>query len=109
MKKILLPCLLFALSAQAQQKKPAPKTGGTAVKPPLKNLTDSASYAIGVSVANFYAQQGMKNLNPALIAKACQDIQSGKTALLSDDQVNSVIMKYMNAAQQAKAGPKGCN
>ena len=60
-------------------------TKTTAAKPAvnaLKNMNDSASYAVGVSVANFYKQQGIKNLNTSLVSKAINDIYPGKSHYL---------------------------
>ncbi len=95
MKKLLVVVLiLFAISVQAQ-KKPLKKTGAKAAAP-LKNLSDSASYAIGLSVANFYKQQGFKNLNTALIAKGCNDVLSNDKPLMNETQANEAIMFYIN-------------
>lgn len=97
MKKILIAALaLVSLSAGAQKKTTAKKTTGTSTSRPLKNLTDSASYAIGLSVANFYKQQGFKNLNTSLIAKACNDVLSNGKALLTESEANEAIMYYIN-------------
>ena len=94
-----------ALSAAAQ-KKPAPvKKTTTTPTSPLKNLTDSASYAIGVSVASFYAQQGITNLNTSLVAKAINDVLGKKTLLLNEYQSNSVMMQCISKAQETKARP----
>ena len=102
MKKIVVASLvLFSLSVQAQKKKTAVRKSTTTKKAttsakPLKNLTDSASYALGMSVANFYKQQGFKNLNTALIAKAITDVQSDKQPLLAEDVANEAIMFFVN-------------
>lgn len=120
MKKLLVAVLLFvAVSVQAQ-KTTAKKTTVSTAKP-FKNLTDSASYAIGLSVANFYKQQGFKNLNTALIAKAINDVQlKGGKPLMDEAQANEAIMFYINpklrgtiaegteflAANKTKAGIK---
>jgi FKBP-type peptidyl-prolyl cis-trans isomerase FklB len=66
----------------------------------LKNITDSASYALGLSVANFYKQQGFKNLNTALIAKAINDVQAGRKPMFTEEQANECIMFYMNPAMK---------
>jgi FKBP-type peptidyl-prolyl cis-trans isomerase FklB len=97
MKKLLVAGLvLFTLSAGAQKTTPKKTTGVKSVKL-LKNLTDSASYAIGLSVANFYKQQGFKNLNTALIAKAVNDVQSkGGQPLMNEVEANEAIMFYIN-------------
>lgn len=97
----------FVTLTAAAQKKPVPvkKTTSTTPASPLKNLTDSASYAIGVSVASFYEQQGITNLNTSLVAKAINDVLGKKTLLLNDYQANSVMMKCINKAQEAKSKP----
>ncbi|TCZ74137.1 FKBP-type peptidyl-prolyl cis-trans isomerase [Flaviaesturariibacter aridisoli] len=114
MKKIFLATVLVASLAAQAQKKPAAKTAvksaaGGAV---LKTTTDSLSYAIGVNVANFYRQQGMKGINPTMVAKAINDIVNGKTPLLNDNQANQVMMRFMAKVQEEqgreqaqKAGP----
>jgi len=108
-KLVLLASVCATLSATAQTKKPVPIKKAT---PPaganaaaLKNLNDSASYAIGLSVANFYTQQGMANLNPTLVSRAINDVMGKKKTLLNDQQANSVIMQCMNEAQSSKAKP----
>ncbi len=97
--------VFISLSTVAQKtpvsvKKTITNSGGI-----LKNLTDSASYAIGVSVANFYAQQGMKKLNATMVSKAITDAMSGKKTLLNDNECNMVVMKFINQAQESKARP----
>jgi FKBP-type peptidyl-prolyl cis-trans isomerase FklB len=102
MKKIVVAVLvLFSLSVQAQKGKTAARSTGTrttasATAGSLKNITDSASYALGLSVANFYRQQGFKNLNTALIARAINDVQGGKKPLFSEEQANETIMFFVN-------------
>lgn len=103
MKKLLLPLCLLTLAATAQKKPVAKPAPVPAYKP--KNLIDSASYAIGLSVANFYAQQGIKNLNGATVARAIADAQTNKKTALNEMQVNEVIMRCMNMVQQSKAAP----
>jgi FKBP-type peptidyl-prolyl cis-trans isomerase len=107
MKKILIAVLLFGcLTTYAQKKpapvkKPVPKAASQSVI--LKNLTDSVSYAIGLSVANFYTQQGLKNINTAIVAKAINDAVAGKKLLMSESDANQCMMQYMNKAQGEKS------
>lgn len=102
MKKILVASLtLISLSAIAQKtRKPVAKTSRPATTTtsakPFRNIADSASYALGMSVANFYKQQGFKDLNTTLIAKAINDVQAGKAPLFSEQQANECIMYYVN-------------
>ena len=56
---------------------------------------DSLSYAIGLSVANFYRQQGIK-LNTTIVSKACNDVLLNKKPLLTDDQANLLFMCHSN-------------
>ena len=111
MKQLLMGAVLFlAINANAQQKtapakKPVtPKT--TTPAPVMKNLVDSASYAIGLGLVNFYyKQQGLKKLNTAMISKAINDIMAGKHPLLADQAANDAVMKYIAQATESKAKP----
>lgn len=95
MKKYILAAFCFSIAvisnAQKAPVKTAPKTPAkttatktsTAAKPAtpstkiLKTKDDSLSYAIGLSVANFYKQQGIK-LNTVLVTRALNDIVAQK-------------------------------
>ena len=72
------------------------------ISPNLKSLQDSVSYAIGVSVANFYHQQGIKNLNTSLVSKAIQDVFAGKSILLDDKTCNEVLNSFMTKLEEEK-------
>jgi len=90
-------CLLSIVYANAQKpaSKPAATKTSTASTPVLKSHNDSLSYAIGLSVANFYRQQGIK-LNTSLVTKACNDVLEKKKPLLNDDQANLIFMCHSN-------------
>ncbi len=111
MKKISLFVIVLAgLSAGAQTTKqpvkaPVKPTVAKPAAPLLKTLNDSASYAVGVSVANFYKQQGIKTINTSLLSKAVNDILSGKTPLLDDATANTVMNNYMTKIQSEKSKP----
>lgn len=118
MKKTILlsfSVLFLMAAAHAQNKKPVPKkklpVGGKKTIPlkasasVLKNLTDSASYAIGLSVVNFYKQQGVDKINATMVAKAINDIQSNKPALISEQAANNCMMDLMNQKAAEKSGP----
>ena len=72
----------------------------------LNNINDSASYAVGVSVANFYKQQGIKTLNTELVSKAINDIMSGGDVLMDDAAANSCMNNYMTLIQTEKSKPR---
>src|SRR5574343_1653942 len=109
MKKLLIIALCFpALTVLAQPSgkkpatKPAPKTVAKPSAPVLKNKVDSFSYAIGLSIANFYREQGIKDINSALVTKALADSKAGKT-ILTEEQVNTCIMNYMQEKKSEKS------
>lgn len=101
MKKYFLAAFCFLLIGFVNAQKPAPKK--TVSKPSatsasahvLKTENDSLSYAIGLSVANFYRQQGIK-LNTTLVTKACNDVLTNKKPLLNDEQANLLFMCHSN-------------
>lgn len=113
MRKIIFSflCLSSSLSimAQAPVKKTAPAASthhtpaktGTVVT--LKTTEDSLSYAIGLSVANFYKQQDITNINTALVTRAINDVTRKNKLLIDEQQANSCIVGYMQKAKSAKA------
>jgi FKBP-type peptidyl-prolyl cis-trans isomerase len=108
-KLILFTCLLtMSVSLLAQPAKPATKPAvkpASAQGPILRTLNDSASYAIGLSMATFYKQQGIPSLNTALIAKACNDVYSAKPTLLNEGSANEIMNKVMTKIQEDKVKP----
>lgn len=112
MKKLILFCSILSVAVitngqtVTKPKAPAKPVSKPAVQQkPLKNLNDSASYAIGVSVASFYKQQGITNLNTSLVSKAINDILMGKQPLLNEEAVNMCVNKLMNEIQESKSKP----
>jgi len=99
--------LLLAAVVSAQAKKTpvkktpvaAQKTAGTA----LKTSSDSLSYAIGMSLANFYKQQGIKSVNTAMVDKAINDVLKGGKPALTDEQMNKCITGYLQKEKAEKA------
>ena len=97
MKKYLVAGFCF-LAVAANAQKSAPKktpVKSPAVTPVLKTNTDSISYAIGLSVVNFYKEQGI-TLNPTLVARAITDIKNDKKPLLTEEQSNLLFMCHSN-------------
>lgn len=84
--------------------KPAPKPA-VVPAPVLKTLRDSASYAMGLFVVNVFRQQGINNINSAMVARAINDVQNKKPQLLDDNQANTAIMTYQNKMQALKSKP----
>lgn len=115
MKKLVILSLCtvsLSVAAFSQNSKPVNKPAAKpAVKPAakpvqqtaLKTITDSASYAIGLSEARFLQQQGITKINSAILAKAIDDIMNKKTPAMSDAECNNAIMTYINRIQKDKS------
>jgi FKBP-type peptidyl-prolyl cis-trans isomerase FklB len=105
MKKYLVlvsfSLICFQLSAQSK-KKSAPKDQASGPVQ-LINQTDSLSYSIGIMVAGFYKQQGIKEINSALVNRAIQDKMKGDSTLLNEQQCNQVVMNYIEKAKVERA------
>jgi FKBP-type peptidyl-prolyl cis-trans isomerase FklB len=105
MKCILLFFGMAAISYSAfAQKKTTTVKKTTAISntPLMKNALDSMSYAMGMSMAQFYKQQGIEKYNTALITKAITDATQGKT-LLNEEQMNMSISNYLQNLKAGKA------
>lgn len=96
-------CTVTAV-AQPGGKKPTTVPAKPAA-PLLKNMEDSASYAVGISVANFYKQMGVKKLNTSIVSKAINDLLSAKKPLMDDNTANSVMNAYISKMQAQKSQP----
>jgi FKBP-type peptidyl-prolyl cis-trans isomerase len=106
MKKLLLIFVaLFSIVFANAQTKPAPKPVVKPAAPFLKTMEDSASYAVGISVANFYKQMGVKKLNTSIVSKAINDLLTGKKALMDDATANSLMNAYISKIQAQKSVP----
>lgn len=113
LKNFFLPLLLLcALTGQAQTKKPVPtkKPAPAATKAPVqsatpKNLTDSLSYAMGVSVGEFLKTQGATSLNYALLNKAIESALKNQPTLFTMQEANGVMERFGrgNMARKASA------
>jgi FKBP-type peptidyl-prolyl cis-trans isomerase FklB len=109
MKQIALLIFFTALiTAAFAQTKPKPVTKKAvpattkAAAPVLKNALDSFSYALGLSMAGFYKEQGVENINVQLVTKALNDMKAG-TPLLKETDINNCIISYMEASKSKKA------
>ena len=108
MKKVLflsgLCVLSIGLYSQVKKKPVAASKPKAAVAPQvlMKNGLDSFSYALGLSIANFYKEQGVQNINNNLVVKALNDIKAGKP-LMDDAQANSCMVGYVQEMRGEKA------
>lgn len=111
-KKLIVPILSLSVclpvAAQVKSTATAARPGGgartaaaTAVS--LKSTQDSLSYAIGLSVANFYKQQNITNINTSLVVKAINDVNKKGKLMMDEQQANQCIVNYMQKAKAEKA------
>jgi len=109
-KKIVVSMLSLSacLPVVAQVKKATTAGGGArtasnSTPVNLKTTQDSLSYAIGLSVANFYKQQNITNINTSLVVKAINDVNKKSKLLLDEQQANQCIVSYMQKAKAEKS------
>ncbi|HET9746618.1 MAG TPA: FKBP-type peptidyl-prolyl cis-trans isomerase [Chitinophagaceae bacterium] len=93
-----------ALAYQSQlMANPNPTPKASARGAVLNDLRDSASYAAGIYLINFFRQFDITNFNSSVIARAITDIQSKKKPLLSDSLANMVALRYQLKLQEVKS------
>ena len=109
MKKLLICAGAFLFTAtmamgQKTKAKPAAKTGTatSTSKPVMKSLIDSFSYAAGMNIAVNMKEQGISSINAALMAKAIDDVFSGKTRALTPELANGCLKTQMEIYDVAK-------
>jgi FKBP-type peptidyl-prolyl cis-trans isomerase FklB len=102
MKKIIIASLItlvgFSVNAQTKKatatvKKPAAKTGVKPVvnTPMFKNNLDSASYALGINVANSFKSGGLNTINYTLFNKGLKDVFAKANPTLTQEQCQQSI------------------
>ena len=108
MKRIVVLIGLCVLSAGVfAQAKKAPastvkKPATVAPQPLMKSSLDSFSYAMGLSIASFYKEQGVQNINSNLVLKALNDMKAGKP-LMNDAVANQCMVNYVQEMRGEKA------
>lgn len=95
--------LLMALAGMTQATKPVTKKPVPPPGPVLKTGIDSVSYAIGISLASFYKEQGIKQVNTVLVSKAINDAMKGQKTLLTEEQCNMSISNYLQQLKKEKS------
>lgn len=101
---------LVAVSANAQTKakpKAAPVPVKKTIAPPvvtsqstpLRNLADSASYAIGQNLAQSITKD-LKNLNKPAFLEAIKTVFDGKDAKFAEDDIRSILTTFSQQEQQ---------
>lgn len=110
MKKIWFVMFnVLVVMAMNAQVKPATKA---VVKPGIKNtapsvafktLADSASYALGLRIAQSFKSQGLDPINMNILQKGMQDALQSKKPIIAEDALDRCIGSYQMEIQSAKA------
>jgi FKBP-type peptidyl-prolyl cis-trans isomerase len=100
----LILCITFAGIAGAQIKKTTVTKQPVEVKQPVsfKNSIDSFSYAIGLEGAAYYKQQGVPNINSAMVKKAFDDLYGKKSLAITAEESTKIIQKTIQQCMSQK-------
>lgn len=95
--------LLGSAPLVAQEKSPAPKPS----RPPLervvlRNAVDSVSYAVGLNLGTQAARDSVF-LNADALAAGLRDALEPTGALLTEEQINQVMMAFQRKIMERKA------
>lgn len=108
---VLTPFFVNAQAKSTGKKVPVkPKT--TSVKPlststqstSLASLKDSASYGLGILVAQNFKMQNIE-INAELLQKGFNEVMKGITTPITDMQANQLLQKYMQKEQSKQYEP----
>ena len=116
MKRVALifATTMVAINMNAQVKKPVAKTTPAkpaAAKPAavtanalvLTNNTDSASYGLGVRIAQNLKSQGFEGLSQSILQRAMADVLQSKTLAIPDSLIDAGIGAYQKKAMGEKS------
>ncbi|WP_114783321.1 FKBP-type peptidyl-prolyl cis-trans isomerase [Botryobacter ruber] len=106
LKKLILPLLVLAsLTAQAQTKKSGKKSkkGAATTQTAPQNLTDSLSYAMGLSAGQFLKSMGAENLNYDMLNKAIAQTLKGDPTLFDISTAQGIMERFVQTSMQKKA------
>ena len=85
--------------------KPAPTKTSSSTTIAMKSALDSFSYSIGMSIGNFYKQQGISSVKTNLVLKGIGDAMNANTKPLMDEmQCNMFVQSYIGQIKSKKAG-----
>lgn len=107
---------LITSLANAQIKKPAPKKPGATAKPTasamsvnagLKTTQDSVSYSIGLFMAQNLKQQGINDLNNALLMRGLEDALKERQPQLTQAQAGQVMNSFMQKQMAVRSAETG--
>ena len=103
MKQVLLFSFTVVVGINAFSQGPGKTvkltTNKPVANPVLKTMNDTFSYALGVQVAAFYKQQGVKKINTVALSKAINDIYTNGKSSLSQNDVDLSILAETSPEQ----------
>jgi len=95
---LLITCVCFVMSADAQRKK-SNKTKEVNV---METELDTVSYSLGVSISANIKAQGMDSISVDAFAKALKDSYEGDSTTISVDEANKHLQDYFGSLQAKK-------
>jgi len=69
----------------------------------ISNEVDSVSYSVGVLFAKNIKQQGVKELNAEVVAKAINDYMKGEVTVMPAEKCEEMYMSYMKRVQEERS------
>jgi len=96
---LLLTVVAFSFSLLAQNNN---RTDGTQTAAILKNSIDSFSYAAGFNIATSMKQQGVTEVNAAIVQRAMEDVLTNRAVLLNEQECNMTLQQKLQEFAQKK-------
>ena len=115
MKQLFISAMVIFFSVSvAMAQTPKSKTKAAVKNTPasslaMKNLNDSFSYAAGLNIAANMKEQGITNINAALLAKAIDDVFKDKAKAMTPDKATACLQNQLgiyNEKKQAESAKK---
>lgn len=103
MKKYSFFVLCFLLALTGKTNAQTAKTEAAVSR--FKNKLDSASYAMGVSIAQDLKSRSIKELNYTVMVQAMQEVLSGASPALDMRQCQEAIMSYFSQEKKKANEP----
>ncbi len=95
MKTIALAVLGFGMTSVSLAADPVPASV-------LSTDLDKLSYSVGVDLGKNFKRQSV-DIKPDVMAQGMQDVLSGKTLLLTDDEMKEVVTKFQQQIMAKRA------
>jgi len=104
---LILVIVLISVSTSFAQKGKKGKKQKKAAPIELKNQVDSVSYALGIDVANNFAQNKLEFINIDAFARAIKDAMKDSTVQMDATVSREVLTAYFNKIKEEEAKDAG--